>query len=485
MFPLLKTFGETVVRAFGHTYTLDLSELNGVTHKILLVGLLAILALGSLVRQFTAKSIGITALGSSLVLFWGGLYLKNERRLFHLCDSEGHLFNLYASDFRPFKNLLALMSGLCALAVVAFLTTRPTDLQKKPFVEQAQAMWWRIGASLAIAAMWWWSLSSGMHTITKFAQFGHVPSLEFPVHHAVQVGHPFSIKPSGGRYVGSFQTHWFRDATPLRIAPTDFQDWKLPIGSYTAEHTGDNEFPFRMTRTDPVRFSVETVFHVDAEKERGNPLFPLRVGDFWTYRRSGPVRKKQQLLQQFLRNTPASPPPLQKKSAPAVAPEPPLAAVRVSRSRIEDGLRIFEIVVSNPYADKSGDQLRTYSAVMMASETFLIPTSGSDAFDRKWWYPILSKVDSPAPKGEKLYPCLLRILAMEGECLCNEAPLDEKRQLPGLSRCIEHQYSSHSGENAIMLGLSLFTLGTVPFHERADSESYSGLLLQESASKPD
>ena len=124
-------------------------------------------------------------------------------------------------------------------------------------------------------------------------------------------------------------------------------------------------------------------------------------------------------------------------------------------------------------------------AVMMAGETFLMPTAGFDAFDRSLWQPILSKVDSPAPKGEKLYPCLLRILAVEGECLCNEAPLDEKRQLPGLSRCIEHQYSSHSGENAIMLGLSLFTLGTVPFHERADSESYSGLLLQESASKPD
>ncbi len=470
MFPLLKTFGETVVRAYGHTYTLDLSALNGVTQKILLVGLLAILALGALVRQFTAKSLGITALGSSLVLFWGGLYLKSERRLFQLCDSEGHLFNLYASDFRPFQNLFALMSGLCAVTVVAFLTTRPTDLQKKPFVEQVQAMWWRIGASLAIAAMWWWSLSSGMHTITKFAQFGHVPSLEFPVHHAVQVGHPFSIKPSGGRYVGSFETHWFRAATPRRIAPSDLEDWKLPSDTYTAEHKGDNEFPFRMTRTDPVRFTVDTVFHVDAEKESGNPLFPLRVGDFWTYRRSGPVRKKLQLLQQFLKNTPAS---------------PPLATVRVSRSRIEDGLRIFEISVSNPYADKSGDQLRTYSAVMMASETFLVPTSGSDTFDRKWWYPILSKVDSPAPTGEKLYPCLLRILAVEGECLCNEAPLDEKRQLPGLSRCIEHQYSSHAGENAIMLGLSLFTLGTVPFHERSDSESYSGLLLQESASKPD
>ena len=226
--------------------------------------------------------------------------------------------------------------------------------------------------------------------------------------------------------------------------------------------------------------AVKHIQHPYVYPESGNPLMTLHKGDLWRYRIAGPVRSAQLLISAFQRNVPPeSLLGLQgfktPKSGRAPGPEsgpPRIVTIQVRGARIEDGVRIWELEVEDPLAEKSREQRARYDVTMWDGETYV------ELGEKRT--PLLFPIEGELHQKEALFPCRLAVLPDHRDCLCNGRPLDEKRALTGLARCMHHRLESHTGEALMALGLNLLTLGMARAGYRKDEHFYSGLLLMES-----
>lgn len=373
-----------------------------------------------LIRSFTLRSIALTNFWGGLCTFWGVVGLRHSGGWLGGMDKEGHVLALFRSQLQPFEYYLLGAAWVGFAALAALYLTRPVGQRMPP---------WRVPVGLSLLGLMGWAGSAGVQALHAIALIGHVPVLEFEKLHPVQVGYPFLAVPTGGRWIGleitvhSFDCdYWFRShREPQRLTVRDLSNWKLPKEPYVAKQGGDNMATFRLAHGGPIRFFVQTRFHVRAEPETGSPLFPLRVGDTWTYRRVAGAANKQVLLRQFAKGVYAS----SKRDNIEVAAEP--FVIKVERATIEDGMRVFEIRVG---------KRKRYLASMWSGETYLMGDV-EPRFDRRTWVPILN-AEGPSASGSKdVYPCGSIILSSERECFCNAAPIDAKRPLLGLAHCIE------------------------------------------------
>ncbi|MFO0578727.1 MAG: hypothetical protein U1A78_32390 [Polyangia bacterium] len=472
---MLAAFGDTVVQAFGQTYSLDLSSLDLERfHCLLCIGV-SLLALLAFARRFDRSSLKLTLAVGSLATFWGAVYLCFFRLPLSRASSEGHIYDLYWPQLRPVLCLMGLAAWLFACAVTALVLARAPEVAKQPLERQLRMLWPRALLVPILAAAWWLSLG-GVRVFEQLRLIGHVPALEFPEHPRVQVGHPFSIQPAL-RVVGLVQRHLFSAATAVYLDEEDRRPWQLPAGPFVADQSGDRSFSYKIVRERPLRFSIESRFHVLAVEERGNPLMTLHKGDLWRYRVAGPVRSPQVLISAFERNVPPEVPKIPKTPktgrAPRPEPSPPrFVTIQVSGARIEDGVRFWELEVEDPLADKVRDRRARYDVTMWDGETYVeLGTKRT---------PLLFPIEGELHQAAALFPCRLAVLPDHRDCLCNSQPLDEKRALTGLARCMHHRLESHTGEALMSLGINLLTLGMARLGYRKDEHFYSGLLLMES-----
>jgi hypothetical protein len=461
---VLPSFVESSIDAYNHTYTLDLSTLKQPFGQVLVAGAAAVVVLALLVRSFTLRTMVSTIFWGAVCSFWIGLGLSHRGGWLGGLGEEGHVLKLFRAQLQPLGYSLLGAALLSFGALAALYLTRPLG-QRYPA--------WRVPVGLSLLGVMGWAGSAAVQALHAVAVIGHVPVLEFEDLHPVQVGYPFLAVPTGGRWVGlesnvpSFDCDYgFRTyRVPMRLTVGSLSNWKLPKEPYLAQQAGDNVATFRMAHDGPVRFFVQTHFHVQAEPETGNPLFPLRVGDSWTYRAVGGAHNKQVLLRQFAKNAIIT----SKRDNVEVAPES--LVIKVERARIEDGMRIFEIRVGSR---------KPYLASMWSGETYLMREEHR-LLDRKTWVPILNTGESVAVGSKELFPCGLSILYFDGECLCNAAPIDAKRSLLGLAHCIEQRRISHDGSNALSAIFGLLTLGATGFHMRGPESRYQGILLESSS----
>lgn len=466
---MLTAFGDTVVHAFGQKYTLDLSSLNQARFQCLLCIGVSLLALLAVARRFDRSSLKLTLVVGSLATFWGAVYLSFFRLPLSRASSAGHIYDLYWPQLRPILYLMAVAAWLSACAMAALVLARAPEVAKQPLASQLRLLWPRALLVPVLAGAWWLSLG-GVRVFEQLLPIGHVPAIEFPEHARVQVGHPFSIKPEL-RVPGLVRRHLFSAPTAVYLDEDERRLWKVPEAPFVAEQSGDSSFAYKIARERPLRFSVESRFHVQAAEERGSPLMTLHKGDLWRYRLAGPVRSQQILISAFERNVPPELPKGSRAARPDTSP-PRFVTLQVSGSRIEDGVRIWELEVEDPLAEKSRDQRARYDVTMWDGETYVeLGTKRT---------PLLFPIEREMHKGEALFPCRLAVLPDHRDCLCNSQPLDEKRALTGLARCMHHRLERHTGEALFSLGINLLTLGMARLGHRKDEHFYSGLLLMES-----
>lgn len=459
---MLKQFGDTVVQAYGNTYTLDLRSINDVQRLSLITIAVAIISILVVARHFRVRSaLYSLGWGALALLFYGG-YLKLGSLPIYAHTHEGYIFNLYWPELRYLLTLVAAVTGLCACAGAALYCARPAALRESSWEKQQAKLWPRTLLMLPLLMLWVLSMG-GLDVAEQLHKLSYVPALEFPPHARVQVGYPFVITPHI-RQVGTTEWHLFSKPTPKYLHQEDLTAWQLPSAPFVATQTGDNLLKFRMTRKQPLRFSVERTFHIEAGEERGSPLVPLVVGNTWRYHATKREDSEQTLIQAFQKNDELA------KDAQSVV-------LRVNGASVSDGVRSFELSVDESAELEKDATHKTYKLTMWEGETWV------EYKDQR--VPLLTRMAGPVPGGESLYPCWLAVLPRWDGCLCNDHPLDARRRLPGLARCMEQSIETHNTNNLLTIGLGMLTLGLSsvgrsPLRIRGNDTYYVGLLSTES-----
>ena len=503
---MIRHFGETVIEAYGNTYTLNLRAVNSVqSYGLFAIGA-AILTILLVARHFRLRSALYTLGWSGFVLFWYWVYLKLGDLPVYAHTYEGYIYCLYWPELRHILVLMGASTFLCAGAGAALCLARPAALRELPWEDQLAKLWPRAVYSLGLLCAWTMSLS-GIDLAAQLRTLSFVPTLEFPAHPRVQVGYPFQARPRV-RLVGTVEHHFFGKPTPKYLDSKELSVWQFPSAPFTAAQTGDNQFKYRITRQLPLQFSVERTFHIEAAEERGSPLMPLAVGNTWRYRTAASVDAEQTLVQAFQQNVePRSIDELkeqvnvrgkergkgqgrgqdksqdksQSKGPSAAQSETPSdsqsVVLRVDGASIENGVRSFTLSVAYSAAKKEDERHETYKLTMWDGETRVEHGKKS--------VPLLARTSDPAPSGETLYPCRLAVLPEETGCLCTDHPLDARRRLPGLARCVGPVVTTHNTQNLLTLGFGLLTLGlssagNSPLQFRGSETHYVGLLLTDS-----
>lgn len=457
-------FVESSVEAYDHVYSLDLSLLQRPFWQSLIAAGAAVVVLALIIRSFTWRSLGLSIFWGALCTFWGALGLLHDGGWLGGMGREGHVLTMFREQIHPLECSLLAAAGLGFWALVALYFTRPVGLRFPP---------WRVPLGLSLFGVMGWAVSAGIHALQAVALIGHVPVLEAGEQHPVQVGYPFQFLPTGGRWAGLYSNQpsfdcddgFFLRRLPRRFMVRDLDDWKFPQEPSVAQHAGDNALTFAMTHRGAIRFVAKTRFHVMAEPETGNPLWSLREGDRFTYRWVSEARSKQVLLRQFAKGELVS----SKRDGVVVTPES--FTIHVERSKIKDGVRIFEIQLGEG---------KRYLASMWSGETYVM-TDEHQLFERKTWVPLLNTFHAVPARSKELFPCGVGILPYDGECLCNTAPIDAKRPLLGLAYCIEQHRTTHDGQNALSAIFGVLTLGATGFHMRGPETRYQGLFLESSS----
>jgi hypothetical protein len=469
-------FAALTVNQFGHRYTLDGSPLGGLLLLLLVMMITSVLALRSIAPLLTKRD-GLRCLGWSLaVCLWViGHFYAGEVPV-RLLTAEGHVYNVFRLALGTVMILLAVVTWLGIASMVALFLVMPPELIEQPLQVRVQSLWRRVYWLLPLLVVGWLNSYFSARVLGQIAELGFVPAIVLPVPTVVQVGHPFSVTPDEGHFVGAVYSHWFRPATTAVMGPLDFKKFRVAGQPFIAQKVGANEFDFQMVREEPIRLTVGKHFQLDAEVERGNPLFPLRVGDTWRYR-AAVSETPAGIGEQFEQLLSGSPQPHHQGQRPPVE-----ISISVVRAEIRGGVRVFEIAVRNPTAEREELRNKTYSASMWDGETYL----GWQVAHRK---PLLVRTHSEALTSHKvkgLFPCELAVLPEQRVCFCHASSLDEKRTLPGVAYCSHPRVITHVGENAFIVALGILTLGASAVGDHSlrmrDTEHFeTGILLESSA----